>query len=197
MNENNQPNQQGGQEGQQTPPTPQPPYQPPYGSQPPYDGQMPPPYQSPYEKPGQQPYQPPYCGYPPPEPPKTRAPLNPETIKLFNILSYFSFLWLVGLIADGHNPKVRYHVNQGILLTIFEVVLGLVVSLLSSLFTSLFSVALGGVMVFAQLGSTLVGLVQLAQFGAVAALIIVGVMHAVQDREEPLPLIGSLFTILK
>ena len=125
------------------------------------------------------------------------APLNPETIKLFNILSYFSFLWLVGLIADGHNPKVRYHVNQGILLTIFEVVLGLVVSLLSSLFTSLFSVALGGVMVFAQLGSTLVGLVQLAQFGAVAALIIVGVMHAVQDREEPLPLIGSLFTILK
>lgn len=113
MNENNQPNQQGGQEGQQTPPTPQPPYQPPYGSQPPYDGQTPPPYQSPYEKPGQQPYQPPYGGYPPPEPPKTRAPLNPETIKLFNILSYFSFLWLVGLIADGHNPKVRYHVNQG------------------------------------------------------------------------------------
>lgn len=147
---------------------------------------------------GQQPYPArPYGGYPPPEPPKTRAPLNPETIKLFNILSYFSFLWLVGLIADGHNPKVRYHVNQGILLTIFEVVLGLVVSLLSSLFTSLFSVALGGVMVFAQLGSTLVGLVQLAQFGAVAALIIVGVMHAVQDREEPLPLIGSLFTILK
>ena len=155
------------------------------------------PRRTPYEKPGQQPYQPPYGGYPPPEPPKTRAPLNPETIKLFNILSYFSFLWLVGLIADGHNPKVRYHVNQGILLTIFEVVLGLVVSLLSSLFTSLFSVALGGVMVFAQLGSTLVGLVQLAQFGAVAALIIVGVMHAVQDREEPLPLIGSLFTILK
>lgn len=190
MSENNQQNPQEEREEQRVPP--QPPYQPPYGAQPPYANQTPPPY-PPY---GQPPYQP-YGGIPPEKPPKTHAPSNPETVKLFNILSYFSFLWLVGLIADGRNPKVRYHVNQGILLSIFEVVFGLVVSLLSSLFTSLFSLALGGIMVFSQLGATLVGLLQLAQFGAVAALIIVGVMHAVQDCEEPLPLIGSLFTILK
>lgn len=191
MSENNWQNSQGEHEEQQAPPQ-QP--QSSYGAQPPYPNQSPPP--PPYPPYGQSPYQP-YGGPPPQKPPKTRAPYNPETIKLFNILSYFSFLWLVGLIADGHNPKVRYHVNQGIVLSIFEVALGLLVSLLSSLFTSLFSLALGGIMVFSQLGTTLIGLLQLAQFGAVAALIIVGVIHAVQDREEPLPIIGSLFTILK
>ncbi len=191
-----QPNQEGenGYTAPQPPQQPQPPYPPPYGVQPPYGGQTPPPYPPPPY--GQPPYQP-YGNYPPPKPTKMRVASNPENVKLFNILSYFSFLWIVGLIADGRNPKVRYHINQGIILSIFEVVLGLVISLLSGLFTSVFSLTLGGVMVFSQLGATLVGLLQLAQFGAVAALIIVGVMHAVQDREEPLPLIGNLFTVLK
>ena len=83
MNENNQPNQQGGQEGQQTPPTPQPPYQPPYGSQPPYDGQMPPPYQSPYESRDSSPISRLMAGIRRQSHPKRGAPLNPETIKYF------------------------------------------------------------------------------------------------------------------
>ena len=33
--------------------------------------------------------------------------------KLFSVLAYFSVLWLVGLLADPDNPKVRFHVNQG------------------------------------------------------------------------------------
>lgn len=189
MNESNQPNQQGEGGGQSAPQPPQPPYSPPYGGQPPY----PPPYPPPY---GPPPYQP-YGKEAPHKPHKARTVNSPETIRLFNILSYFSFLWLVGWIADGHNPKVRYHVNQGILLTLFEVLLGLVVSLLSSLFTSIFSVSIGGVAVFSQLGATLIGMLQLAQLGIIAALIVVGVMHVAQDREEPLPLIGTLFTVLK
>ena len=194
MNENKQPNPQGEAGDQPASEQPQPPYQPPYGygGRAPYGGQTPPPY-PPY---GQPPYQP-YGSCPPPKAPKPRALSNPETAKLYCILSYFSILWLVGLIADGNNPKVRFHVNQGILLSIFELAVGLVVSLLSGLFTSIFSVALGGVMIFSQLGATVVGLLKLAQFGLCAALMIVGILHAIQDREEPLPLIGTLFTILK
>ena len=32
--------------------------------------------------------------------------------KLFSVLAYFYVLWLVGLLADQDNPKVRFHVNQ-------------------------------------------------------------------------------------
>ncbi len=32
--------------------------------------------------------------------------------KLFSVLAYFSVLWLVGLLADPDNPKVRFHVNR-------------------------------------------------------------------------------------
>lgn len=99
-----QPNQEGenGYTAPQPPQQPQPPYPPPYGVQPPYGGQTPPPYPPPPY--GQPPYQP-YGNYPPPKPTKMRVASNPENVKLFNILSYFSFLWIVGLIADGRNPS--------------------------------------------------------------------------------------------
>jgi len=51
--------------------------------------------------------------------------------KLFSVLAYFSVLWLVGLLADPDNPKVRFHVNQGILLSIFSAAYSLYVFALS------------------------------------------------------------------
>lgn len=199
MSESNTPNLQEENRGPQEPQ--QPPYSPVPGPPPcpgdPANGpQTPPPYQAPYQPYGQPPYQP-YGQNPPPFQKPPRAPSSPETVRLYNILSYFSFLWIVGLIADHHNPKVRFHVNQGILLSILELVLGIAVGIVSSLLTSIFSVGFGPMLVFSQLGATVVGLLKLAQFGIIAALIIIGVMHAVQDKEEPLPVIGTLFTVVK
>ena len=44
--------------------------------------------------------------------------------KLYNILAYFGILWLVGLIAAKDEPDVKFHVNQGIVLTIGWVAAG-------------------------------------------------------------------------
>ena len=38
--------------------------------------------------------------------------------KLYNVLCYFCPLWLVGLLAAPNEPEVRFHVNQGIVLSI-------------------------------------------------------------------------------
>ena len=47
-----------------------------------------------------------------------RPPYQDNT-RLFSVMSYIPLLWLVGLLADPHNEKVRYHVNQGIIFNIF------------------------------------------------------------------------------
>ena len=57
--------------------------------------------------------------------------------KLFSVLAYFSVLWLVGLLADPDNPKVRFHVNQGILLSIFSAAYSLAMTVLNAAFTYL------------------------------------------------------------
>lgn len=38
--------------------------------------------------------------------------------KLYSVLAYFPPLWLVGLLAAKDDPDVKFHVNQGIILTI-------------------------------------------------------------------------------
>lgn len=41
-----------------------------------------------------------------------------EGNKTYNILAYISILWLVGLLSAKDQPDVRFHVNQGIILSI-------------------------------------------------------------------------------
>lgn len=38
--------------------------------------------------------------------------------KTYNILAYVGILWLIGLLSAKDQPDVRFHVNQGILLSI-------------------------------------------------------------------------------
>ena len=42
--------------------------------------------------------------------------------KLFSILSYIPFLWIIGLLVEPekNDPFVRNHVNNGIIITIFS-----------------------------------------------------------------------------
>ena len=36
---------------------------------------------------------------------------------LYCVLSYIYVLWIVGLLAEKDNPTVKFHVNQGIILS--------------------------------------------------------------------------------
>lgn len=128
---------------------------------------------------GQQPYQPTVMG-------------ASDNTKLFTILSYIGILWLVGLIADKNNPAVKFHVNQGIILSIFEVGISIVFRILWSIIGYSFSYTffLPGII------SLIMGLIQFACWSIIVVLAIIGIVHAAGGRQEPLPIIGRLFTIL-
>ena len=96
-----------------------------------------------------------------------------------------SVLWLVGLLADPDNPKVRFHVNQGILLSIFSAAYSLAMTVLNAAFTYL-----PFLFIFTALLSVLGG-------AAVLALMVWGIVNAAQDKEEPLPILGTLYTFIQ
>lgn len=93
--------------------------------------------------------------------------------KLYNILAYLGILWIVGLIAAPNETDVRFHVNQGIILTIA----GVIVSIIALI----------------PIIGWIVGFV-----GGIALLVfaILGIVNAAKGEQKELPLIGK-FKILK
>lgn len=117
---------------------------------------------------------------------------SPGMIRLFCILSYITPLWLVGLLVCPQNPRVRYHVNQGIVLTIFMVVLQVIVHILAFVLSGLIYLPLIGV----AFSVTLI-LLKVIRSIVSFVFIIIGIVHAIQDRMVPLPFIGNLFSIFQ
>lgn len=101
---------------------------------------------------------------------------NNSNDKLFAILAYLGPLFLVGLFLGKDSKFVRYHVNQGLILFIFDIIIGIIVS-----FGSWIPVI-----------GWLFGLLYLV----VAVLAILGILNAVRDQESPLPFIGG-FELIK
>ncbi len=91
--------------------------------------------------------------------------------KLYCVLSYFFILWLVGLIQMPNDPDVRFHVNQGIVLSIAAAI----VSVLGSVIPIL------GWFIIAPVGGI-----------AVLVLAIMGIINAVNNQQKELPLIGKI-----
>lgn len=109
-----------------------------------------------------------------------------DNTKLFSILAYFPFLWLVGLLADRNNPRVMYHVNQGILFTIAAVVLGIAVNIVGAILTAILPI----LFILVGLLNTAVAVIDLIWF-------IIGLVNACNGVEKPLPVIGTIATIIK
>ena len=47
-------------------------------------------------------------------PPQWQPPPKSDNTRVYSVLAYIGILWLVGLLADRHNPRVAFHVNQGL-----------------------------------------------------------------------------------
>ncbi|MFO7611222.1 MAG: hypothetical protein R6W99_01875 [Clostridia bacterium] len=95
--------------------------------------------------------------------------------KVMAVLCYLWILWIVPLLTEHKNdPFVKFHINQGIILTIFSVIIGLIG----------YIPVIGGV---------------ISWIGGIALLIlaIMGIINAVNMQEKPLPVIGTLFTVYK
>ncbi|MBQ8164933.1 MAG: hypothetical protein IJZ94_03870 [Clostridia bacterium] len=101
-----------------------------------------------------------------------------DNTKVYSILSYIFILWLVGLICDKENETVKFHVNQGIWLTIVNVALGVV----------------SGIFGIIPIVGTLVGLL----INAVSiVLMVLGIVYAAKDEKKYLPLFDKLPAIVK
>jgi uncharacterized membrane protein len=118
-------------------------------------------------------------------PPYQQPSAQTDNTRLYSILAYIGILFIVGLIADPQNQKVKFHVNQGLTLFIAEVVAGIGVTVLSTI-----------VSYVPYVGYILTTLVWLGVYGGLFALAIIGILNASKGEEKQLPVIGK-FTLIK
>lgn len=115
--------------------------------------------------------------------------------KVFKIVSYLGLLWILGLFCGSKNdPKVRFHVGQGIILTLGFVAVSIVAGILNAIiFATCAEVSFFGIPAgLNTLGMVLMALVNIACYGSYIFYVVVGIINAAKDRENKLPLIGKL-----
>ena len=108
--------------------------------------------------------------------PDTTAEYSPEDIsanKIFAVLAYFGILFIVPLLAAPNSRFAKFHANQGLVLFIAGLILGVI-----------FAIPILGWIVGA--------------IGEIATLIlaIMGIVNAAQGQAKELPIIGK-FKIIK
>ncbi|MBN2852898.1 MAG: hypothetical protein JXQ23_09220 [Clostridia bacterium] len=86
--------------------------------------------------------------------------------KLMGVLCYLWILWLIPLLTEHKNdPYIKFHINQGIVLSIVSVIVG--------------------ILSWIPVIGWLLGI-------GVFVLTVLGIINAVQLQEKPLPLIGGI-----
>ena len=138
---------------------------------------------------------------PAPQQPVYQQPVAASTdnSKIYNILSYFGIFWLIGMFAnpEKNDPKVRFHVGQGIVLSILMVAGSIVSTIFSAIFRAIFRTEITflgvgtGYYEVSPFGSILAGLVWLAVSCIMAFFVVQGVRNVLNGKEEPLPIIGK------
>jgi uncharacterized membrane protein len=99
--------------------------------------------------------------------------------KIFNILSYIPPLFFIGLLTEGKNDAdLRFHANQGLVLSIAMIGLMILGAILSP-FT------FGIILIFTGIAQFVVGI-----------FCIIGIVNAVKGEQKELPLFGK-FKIIK
>ena len=112
-----------------------------------------------------------------------------EQNKVFGILSYLPpLLFLVGLIAARQSKFAMYHCNQGLVLTLAAIAVGIANMILDTVLWHLMGF---------YSGSGLVNILNLGIFVGISVLVVMGIINAVNGVCKPLPLIGNRFTLIK
>jgi uncharacterized membrane protein len=111
--------------------------------------------------------------------------------KIYGILAYLGILVLVSIFAAPKESKyAKFHANQGLVLVIAEVILGVGLSIIGTVLSIVFFAV-----PFISFNAIIV-LVWLAATGGAIALIILGIVNAANGQCKPLPIIGK-YTVLK
>jgi len=101
-----------------------------------------------------------------------------EDGKVISIFAYISILFLIPLFAANDNKFARFHANQGLVLFLTSIAVGIVSNILSWIIWPIGSL----VSVVGSLG--------------ILAFAIIGIINVVQLETKPLPFIGEI-TIIK
>lgn len=109
------------------------------------------------------------------------APDDIQKNKGMALLSYIGILFIIPLLAAKDSKFAKFHVNQGIVLFIAELVCSIAVWIVSAILRFI-------PVVRTFLPAVLITLVSLAAL----AFMIIGILNAVNGRAKELPLIGSL-----
>ena len=118
--------------------------------------------------------------------------------KGLSILSYIGIFWIFGLISHTGkvNPKVRFHIWQGIALTIFSFVLNLLGTIITSSISNTMSTKMRvGSYTYSvptTAASILTIIIDLAIVIIMLVFVIKGIINASRNTEKPLPIFGKL-----
>lgn len=126
----------------------------------------------------------------------TQTPAK-DNNKVYKILSYIWILWLVGLLVKEKNDKsVRFHVGQGIILTIAEVIVAVAVALINNviianIFTTTVNVFGMTMTTVSSAGATIMYILDLAVWVFQILFMVLGIVNAAKGKDEELPYIGK------
>ena len=101
-----------------------------------------------------------------------------ENNKVYAVLSYIGFLFIIPLIAASHSNFAKFHANQGLVLFLVELVYGLASSIVKTVF---YAMGIGSIPV-------LLNLVNLLFF----VLVVIGIINAASGKAKELPVIGQI-----
>ncbi len=104
--------------------------------------------------------------------------------KLFSILSYISVLWLLGLLIspEKHDPKVRFHVGQGIILSIVGAALSITAGIINAII---------GLILPDFIEWIITAPISMAASAASIVWMILGIINVCKNEEKQLPIIGQ------
>ena len=103
--------------------------------------------------------------------------------KIMAVLCYLWILWIIPLLTGAKDDSfVKFHINQGIILTICSAVVWVIG----------FIPAIGGVISW-------IGGIAILVIGGIAILVlsVIGIINAVNMEEKPVPVVGTLLTVIK
>lgn len=117
-------------------------------------------------------------------------PVKQDT-KIYKILSYIGILWIIGLVVPDvkDDADVKFHVGQGMLLTIGSIALNTIISIARGIL-SLITGALY-IDVLSILVNIFFVIVYIAIEGVILFFMIKGIINANDNKQEPLPFIGK------
>ena len=105
---------------------------------------------------------------------------------LYCVLSYIYILWIVGWLTEKNNETVKFHVNQGIILSSVSFLSLIIINLLSNFLYSI-----------APILASISALLEVLWLLFFVIFTSVGIYNALKLNQKPLPIIGSLFNFLK